>query len=96
MSEDLPCPIILHHIGQASQSKMFDGKNDMLTNCSGEKGGRQGGEGGGNSRIAIAQSHGSCHLPDCLITSGAIQGTDPLMARRLSSRDAVHRPETVI
>lgn len=32
---------------------MFDGENDELTNCSGEKGGRQGGEGGDNSRIKI-------------------------------------------
>lgn len=57
MSEDLPCPIVLHYIGQTSQSKMFDGENDMLTNCSGEKGGRQGEEGGGNSRVAVAHNH---------------------------------------
>lgn len=57
MSEDLPCPIALHHCTKASQSKMFDGENDVLTNCSEEKGGRQGGEGGGNSRITIGLQH---------------------------------------
>lgn len=30
--------------------------------------------------------------PDCLITSGAIQGTDPLKANMLSSSEAVHKP----
>ena len=33
------------------------------------------------------------NLPDCLITSGAIQGTEPLMAFKLSSNDAVHNPK---
>ena len=32
-------------------------------------------------------------LPDCLITSGAIHGTDPLIAFKLSSNDAVHSPD---
>ena len=33
------------------------------------------------------------NLPDCLITSGAIHGTDPLIAFKLSSNDAVHSPD---